>query len=556
MPLPLPRSVDCLRTYSRQAFLHDLVAGITVGIVALPLAMAFAIASGLTPQAGIYCAVVTGFLISALGGSRTQIGGPTGAFVVVVAGIVAEHGIDGLFMCTMMAGVILVILGATGMGTAVRFIPRPIVIGFTNGIAVLIASTQIRDFFGLQMQANPGEFVPRVRMIAGAFPTFSIEATLLATAALVLMIVMARRTPRVPGSIVALLSGTVVVAIFGLDVETIGSRFGGVPSGFPPFAMPDFRPELLGTLLSPALTVAMLGAIESLMSAVVADRMTRDRHDPNVELVAQGVANIASPLFGGLPATGAIARTATNIRAGAQTPVAGIIHALTLLVILLAGAPLARHVPMPVLAAILFVVAWNMGEWREIPNVLKLTRTDITVWAVTFTLTVLADLTVAVEVGMVLAALLFIRRVSVTTTVSMVTPEYLEAGRPHILQDKVFPPYVAVFRIHGPFLFGATDKIQHVVDRLPDLPPVVIIRLRNMTAIDATGLHALEDLADALHSSGRDLILCGARDQPAAVMRRAEFHAHVGDANICPSIEAALARAAVLHVERASALSA
>jgi sulfate permease, SulP family len=556
MALPLPRSVDCLRTYSRQAFLHDLVAGLTVGIVALPLAMAFAIASGMTPQAGIYCAVVTGFLISALGGSRTQIGGPTGAFVVVVAGIVAEHGIDGLFMCTMMAGVILVILGATGMGTAVRFIPRPIVIGFTNGIAVLIASTQIRDFFGLQIQANPGEFVPRVRMIVEAFPTLSIEATLVATAALALMIAMARRTPRVPGSIVALVSGTLAVSIFGLDVETIGSRFGGVPSGLPPFAMPDFRPELLGTLLSPALTVAMLGAIESLMSAVVADRMTRDRHDPNVELVAQGIANIASPLFGGLPATGAIARTATNIRAGARTPVAGMIHALTLLVILLAAAPLARHVPMPVLAAILLVVAWNMGEWREIPDVLKLTRTDISVWAVTFALTVLADLTVAVEVGMVLAALLFIRRVSVTTTVSMVTPDYLEAGRPHILQDKVFPPYVAVFRIHGPFLFGATDKIQQIVDRLPDLPPIVIIRLRNMTAIDATGLHALEDLADALHASGRDLVLCGARDQPAAVMRRAEFHAHVGNANICPSIEAALARAAVLHAARASALSA
>jgi sulfate permease, SulP family len=547
MAVPLPRSISCLRTYSRDAFLHDLIAGITVGIVALPLAMAFAIASGLTPQAGIYCAVVTGFLISALGGSRTQIGGPTGAFVVVVAGIVAEHGIDGLFMCTMMAGVILVILGATGMGTAVKFIPRPIVIGFTNGIAVLIASTQIRDFFGLQTQGNPGEFLPRIRTIASAFPTISLEATLVASAALALMVAMARWTPRVPGSIVALVSGTLVVALSGLDVETIGSRFGGVPSGLPRLAVPDFRPELLGTLLSPALTVAMLGAIESLMSAVVADRMTRDRHDPNVELVAQGVANIASPLFGGLPATGAIARTATNIRSGGRTPVAGMIHALTLLAILLTAAPLARHVPMPVLAAILLIVAWNMGEWRELPDVLKLTRTDISVWAVTFTLTVLADLTVAVEVGMVLAALLYIRRVSATTTVSRVTPDYLEAGRAHILQDKIFPPHVAVFRIHGPFLFGATDKIQPIVDSLHELPPVVIIRLRNMTAIDGTGMHALEELADQLHASGRDLILCGAREQPAAVMRRAEFHAHVGEANICPSIEAALARAEVLH---------
>jgi SulP family sulfate permease len=550
MAIPLPRSVTCLRTYSRDSFVHDLIAGVTVGIVALPLAMAFAIASGLTPQAGIYCAVVAGFLISTLGGSRTQIGGPTGAFVVVVAGIVAEHGIDGLFMCTMMAGVILVILGATGMGAAVRFIPRPIVIGFTNGIAALIVSTQIRDFFGLQMHGTPGEFLPRVQAIASAFPTISLEATLLASVALGLMIAMARWTPKVPGSIVALISGTVAVTLLGLDVETVGSRFGGVPSGLPRFALPDFRPELLGTLLSPALTVAMLGAIESLMSAVVADRMTRDRHDPNVELVAQGVANIASPLFGGLPATGAIARTATNIRSGARTPVAGMIHAVTLLAILLVAAPLAGYVPMAVLAAILLIVAWNMGEWREIPDVLKLTRTDISVWVVTFALTVLADLTVAVEVGMVLAALLFIRRVSVTTTVSKVTPEYLEAGRSHILQDKVFPPYVAVFRIHGPFLFGATDKIQQIVESLEDLPPVVVIRLRNMTAIDGTGVHALEDLADRLHASGRDLILCGAREQPAAVMRRAEFHGHVGAANICPSIKAALARAEVLQRRR------
>jgi SulP family sulfate permease len=547
MSVPLPRAITCLRTYSRDDFFHDLIAGITVGIVALPLAMAFAIASGLTPQAGIYCAVVTGFLISALGGSRTQIGGPTGAFVVVVAGIVAEHGIDGLFMCTMMAGVILVILGATGMGSAVRYIPRPIVIGFTNGIAVLIASTQVRDFLGLQIERTPGEFLPRMKALAAALPTISLEATLVASLALALMIAMARWTPRIPGSIVALVSGTLAVVLFGLDLETIGSRFGGVPSGLPRFAVPDFRPELMGTLLSPALTVAMLGAIESLMSAVVADRMTRDRHDPNVELVAQGVANIASPLFGGLPATGAIARTATSIRSGARTPVAGMIHALTLLTILLTAAPLARYVPMPVLASILLIVAWNMGEWRELPDVLKLTRTDISVWAVTFTLTVLADLTVAVEVGMVLAALLYIRRVSLTTTVSRVTPEYLEAGRAHILQNKIFPPYVAVFRIHGPFLFGATDKIQPIVDTLQELPPIIIVRLRNMTAIDGTGLHALEELADRLHASGRDLILCGAREQPAAVMRRAEFHAHVGEENICPSIEAALARAEILH---------
>jgi SulP family sulfate permease len=544
----VPASVRALRNYTGRDLTADAIAGVTVGLVALPLAMAFAIASGLSPQAGIYCAIVTGFLISALGGSRYQIGGPTGAFVVVVAGIVAEHGISGLFMCTMMAGVLLVILGVTGMGTAVKYLPRPVVVGFTNGIAVLIASTQIKDFLGLTLSDVPSEFIGRMAALARAIDTVSPRATILAVAALGLIIVLRRLRPSVPGTILALLGGTAVVMVTGLDVETIGSRFGGIPSGLPDAHIPAFAPALIPPLLRPALTVALLGAIESLMSAVVADRMGGDRHNPNVELIAQGVANIASPIFGGLPATGAIARTATNIRAGARSPISGVIHAVTLLVVLLAAAPLAAYIPLPVLAAILFVVAYNMGEWHEIPKLLRLTKTDISVWLVTFALTVFADLTLAVEVGMIMAALLFIRRVAGTTTVSMVTPEYVEGGRVHILQDKRIPDYATIFRIHGPFLFGVTDKIAKIVDRIDRLPPLVIVRLRNMTAIDATGLHALEDLADRLRASGRTLILCGAREQPAALMRSAGFHDHIGDENICPNIQAALERADALHV--------
>ncbi len=539
----LPKSVLLLRTYDRHKFLLDLIAGITVGLVALPLAMAFSIASGLTPQAGIYCAIVTGFLISALGGSKTQIGGPTGAFVVVVAGIVAAHGVDGLFMCTVMAGILLIIMGVTGLGTAVKFIPRPVVIGFTNGIAVLIASTQVKDFFGLHLDKVPGVFSLRIDALARNFHTLSFEATTLAVFTVLTLIICRSISARIPGPIVALLIATIAVYFFKLPVETIGTRFGGIPSGLPHMQIPKFRADLIHGLLGPAFTVAMLGAIESLMSAVVSDRMSNDRHNPNVELIGQGVANFFSPMFGGLPATGAIARTATNIRAGAQSPVAGMIHALTLLCILLFAAPLVSYVPMAVLAGILMVVAYNMGEWREIPQLLKLTKTDISIWLVTFALTVFADLTVAVEAGMILAALLFISRVAATTTVSQVTEDYVEDGRVHILQDKDIPYYATIFRIHGPFLFGATDKIHAVTENIHTLPPVVILRLRNMTALDATGLFAIEEVANELHATQRTLILCGAREQPSQLIHQAEFAEVIGEQNICDNVQEALRRA-------------
>ena len=543
----LPKSVILLRHYDRHKFVSDLIAGVTVGLVALPLAMAFAIASGLTPQAGLYCAIVTGFLISALGGSKTQVGGPTGAFVVVVAGIIAKHGIDGLFMCTMMAGVLLMLLGITGMGTMVKYFPRPVVVGFTNGIAILIASTQIRDFFGLKMDHVPGDFFHRMKAFALAWNTFSVPATALSLLSIAVMVFCLRYAKKIPGAILVTFGATAAVMLFHLNVETIGTRFGGIPKGLPTLVIPQFHYDVFRQLLSAAFTVAMLGAIESLMSAVVSDRMSNDKHNPNVELVGQGIANIISPLFGGLPATGAIARTATNVRSGAKTPVAGMIHALTLLAVILFAAPLVKDVPLAALASILMIVAYNMGDWEEIPEILKLSAADIAVWFLTMTLTVVTDLTFAVEVGMVLAALMFIRKVSRTTTVSPVTKDYVEDSRVHVLQGKDIPDYAIVYRIHGPFLFGATDKFADILQAIDKLPPIVILRLRNMTAIDATGLGAIRDLADALHESGRSLLLCGAREQPSQLMKQAEFERHVGAENICDSITGAIERAAEVH---------
>ena len=538
-----PKSILALRDYNAKKFVSDLIAGVTVGLVALPLAMAFAISSGVLPQSGIYCAIVAGFLISALGGSTVQIGGPTGAFVVVVAGIVQKHGIDGLYMCTLMAGVLLVILGVTGLGTAVKFIPRPVVIGFTNGIAVLIASTQIKDFFGLHIAKPPSEFLPRMEAIFANFGSLSVQTLLLSSGCLALIIFMMRFVRRVPGYIVAMVVGTGLAWALKLPVETIETKFGGIPSGIPKLQIPHFRADLILPLLAPTFTVTMLGAIESLLSAVVGDRMSGDRHNPNVELFGQGVANIMSPLFGGLPATGAIARTATNIRTGAKSPVAGMTHALTLLMVLLFAAGLAKHVPLCVLAAILFIVSYNMGEWREIPDILRLGKAPIAVWAITFALTVFADLTVAVEAGMILAMLLFVHRISTTTTVSQVTPEYVEQGIPHSLQLNPLPSGVAAFRIHGPFMFGATDKLDVILRQIDDLPPVVILRLRNMNALDTTGLKALEELALKLSLSGRHLVLCGLRDQPLAMATAGDLTHHIGEKNLTPHLAAAIQRA-------------
>lgn len=544
----VPKLVESLRGgYTRTDLMSDLVAGVTIGLVALPLAMAFGIASGVTPEAGIVTAIVAGIIVAALGGSRCQVSGPTGAFVVIIAGIVAKFGIAGLLMCTLMAGVMLVLMGLTGLGAAVRYIPRPVTIGFTNGIAVLIASTQIRDFLGLRLTEVPGEFLGRMRALSEHLSTANPWSIAVGAGSLAMVLVWPRITRRVPGTIIALIVATAIVGGFGVDVETIGSRFGGIPSGLPDMQIPEFRPDLMMDLLPSAVTVALLAAIESLLSAVVADNMSGDHHKPDVELVAQGVANILVPMFGGLPATGAIARTATNIRSGARSPIASIVHGFTLLGILLFAAPLASYVPLATLAAILFVVAYNMGEWREIPIILRSSWPDRLVWLATFALTVLADLTVAVEVGMVLAAFLYIYRVSETTSVEPVTHDYIIEGRPHVLQDKQIPPFVTILRIHGPFLFGATAKLEEIGRDVSRLHPVVVLRLRNMTAIDGTGVHALEDFAKKVRASGRSLILCGARRQPARLIESSMLPRIIGRENICPHIAAALDRAHAVY---------
>ena len=543
----LPKSFLIFRNYSFSYFTQDVIAGLTVGLVALPLAMAFGIASGVTPQAGLYTAVVAGFLISAFGGSRTQIGGPTGAFVVSVAGIVARFGMDGLAMVTLMAGAILVAMGLTGLGAAVKFIPRMVVVGFTNGIALLIASTQIKDFFGLHTGPVPSEFLPRIKLLIAHAATLNFSALGLGLATLAIILILPRFTRRVPASIIALLVCTGVAVVFKLPVETIGTKFGGIPTGFPHFALPTLHGDHILPLLPSAFTVAMLAALESMLSAVVADGMTGDRHNSNVELVAQGIANICSPLFGGIPATGAIARTATNIRAGARSPIAGIVHAFTLLAILLVAAPMASYIPLATLAAVLFVVAYNMGEWHEIGGILRLDATAISVWLVTFALTVFADLTVAVAVGLGLAALLYIRRIAETTTVVPVDDAYIRDGLPHNLQGQIIPSYVSLLRIHGPFLFGTTEKLFEATSNLDEFKPVVILRLRNMTAIDATGIHAVESFAKRLRASGRTLLLCGAMQQPSKLLRQTRFLDHLGRENIMPNIQAALDRARELH---------
>jgi SulP family sulfate permease len=544
----LPKSVQALKGYTRADLAADATSGITVGLVALPLAMAFGISSGVTPQAGIYTAVIAGFLISALGGSRTQIGGPTGAFVVVIAAIIARHGLSGLLTVTMMAGVILMFLGFTGLGNAVKYIPRPVVIGFTNGIAVLIASTQLKDFLGLRVSAKvPSEFIERMRFIIENLNRADLTAIVLALASLAVILIVPRFTRRIPGSIIAMLGATTCVALLGLPVETIGSKFGGIPTGLPHLQVPEFHRELILPLLPSALTVALLAAIESLLSAVVADSMSGDRHNSNVELVAQGVANLTVPLFGGIPVTGAIARTATNIRSGARSPVSGLIHSLTLLCIILFAAPLARFIPLGTLAAVLFVVAYNMGEWREIPMILRLNRQEISVWLITFVLTVVADLTVAVEVGMILAALLYIYQVSSTTVVAPLTAEAIEKAKAHIVQDHSIPHYVSMFHVQGPLLFGAAEKLVRMANSVDRLQPIVILRLRYMTAIDATGLYAIEQFHEKLHESGRTLILCGTRGQPKRLVYTSNLPRLLGARNILPNIHSALHRAGDIH---------
>lgn len=542
----LPQLVTSLRNYDRSRFVADLAAGVIVGIVALPLAIAFAIASGVTPDRGLWTAVIAGFLISALGGSRVQIGGPTGAFVVIVYGIVQQHGIDGLILATMMAGVILIALGLARLGSVIKFIPYPVTVGFTSGIAVIIFTSQINDLLGLGISDLPADFVMKWQAFAAHLTGINPWAVGLAAGSLLIITGWNRITHRIPGALIALVLATVVVTVFNLPVETIGSRFGELPTGWPKPRIPAVSWTTLTALVGPAFTIAALGAIESLLSAVVADGMIGGRHRSNAELVAQGVANVVTPLFGGIPATGAIARTATNIRNGGRTPVAGIIHALTLLVITLFFGRYAGLIPMAALAAILVVVAWHMGEWRTFRDILRSPRSDVIVLLATFLLTVLIDLTVAIQVGMVLAAFLFMKRMADVTDVAAVTGDIGDPTAPAgdesgAVYRRVLPAGVQVYEINGPFFFGAADTFANAIGTVGALPRVLIIRLRNVPAMDATGLHALRRVVHRAASQGTQVILSELQAQPRLALARDGLLREVGQAH---TLDGAIAMAA------------
>ncbi len=538
-----PKLLETLKTYTRADFHADIVAGITVGIVALPLAMAFAIASGVPPQAGIFTAVIAGILISGLGGTKVNIGGPTGAFIVILYGIYVKYGTENLAICTIMAGGLLLIMGLARFGTMIKYIPYPVTAGFTSGIAVLILSTQIKDFFGLSIDKMPSDFFPKMAALIERIGTFQWPTLL--TAAISLVIIRfwpGKWNRRVPGSIIALILATFAAGLFRLPMETIGSRFGGIPQGLPMPHLPSFEWNNLRNLIQPAVTIALLAAIESLLCAVVADGMIDDQHDSNQELMAQGIANIVSPIFGGIAVTGAIARTATNVKCGGRTPVAGITHGITLLIIILIAAPLARFIPLATLSAVLINVALNMGEWHNFGRLPKWPRSDAAVFLATFSLTVIIDLTVAVETGMVLAAMLFIKRVSDTTQITAVDQTTETEGAHHSLIGKDIPDGVMVYRIFGSFFFGAADKLESALKRLKQEPDVLILRMRKVLAMDATGLNALEDLYERLRKHDKYLVLSGPHAQPLLMMDKAGFLDQLGRENVCANIDLALAR--------------
>ena len=522
----VPKLLTTLKGYTRAQAQADVTAGVIVGIVALPLAIAFAIASGVSPDRGLWTAIIAGFLISVFGGSRVQIGGPTGAFVVVVYGIVQTHGVDGLIVATLMAGVILVVMGVAKLGAAIKFIPYPVVTGFTSGIAVIIFSSQVKDFLGLRMGDVPPEFIAKWEAYAASLSTITPAAAGVAVAALLIIVLWPRVSHRVPGPFVALLATTTVARWLHLPVDTIGSRFGEISASFPVPHLPPITFAQVHDLIAPAFTIALLGAVESLLSAVVADGMIGGRHRSNMELIGQGIANLVTPLFGGIPATGAIARTATNVKNGGRTPVAGIVHAITLLLITLFVGKWAALIPMATLAAILVVVAYHMSEWRLFRSELRSPRSDVAVLVTTFALTVLVDLTVAIGVGMVLAAFLFMRRMAEVSSVTEIIGEFDDSGSGGDVtaadraERRLIPSGVEVYEINGPFFFGAAETFKDTLGRVAGKPKVLVIRMRAVPAIDSTGIHALRDVIRRSRRDGTLVLLSEVHMQPLAALAR------------------------------------
>ena len=548
-----PKLFTTLKNYTRENFMTDLMAGIIVGIVALPLAIAFGIASGVTPEKGIITAIVAGFIISFLGGSKVQIGGPTGAFIVIIYGIIQEYGIEGLMVATMMAGIILVLLGIFKLGTIIKFIPYPIIIGFTSGIAVTIFTTQIADIFGLNFNGEkvPGDFIGKWILYFHHFDTVNWWNVVVSVASIFIIAITPKFSKKIPGSLVAIVLVTVAVYLMkmygGIQcIDTIGDRF-SIKAQLPEAAVPSLDWEAIKNLFPVAITIAVLGAIESLLSAAVADGVIGDRHDSNTELIAQGIANFVSPIFGGIPATGAIARTMTNINNGGKSPVAGIVHAVVLLLILLFLMPLAQYIPMACLAGVLVIVSYNMSGWRVFKGLLKNPKSDVTVLLITFFLTVIFDLTVAIEVGLVIACVLFMKRVMETTQISVITDEIdpnkesdLEVHEEHL----IVPEGVEVYEINGPFFFGIATKFEEIMARLGDRPKIRIIRMRKVPFIDSTGIHNLTTLCKMSQKENIHIILSGVNDQVHAVLEKSGFYELLGKENICSNINEALEVAA------------
>jgi sulfate permease, SulP family len=544
----VPKLVSTLKGYTRDQLFSDVTAGVIVGIVALPLAIAFAVASGVAPTRGLYTAIVAGFVISALGGSRVQIGGPTGAFVVIVYAIVQKHGVDGLAAATLMAGVLLVVFGFVRLGGAIKFIPYPVTIGFTSGIALIIFTGQMKDLLGLRMGEVPVDFLDKWRAFGAHVGTLNPWALAVAVGALAIILGWPYVNRRIPSPFVALIATGALVQLLHLPVETIGTRFGVIDAALPRPSLPAVSLHQLPGLFGPAFTIALLGAIESLLSAVVADGMIGGRHRSNIELIAQGLANIASPLFGGMPATGAIARTATNVKSGGRTPVAGITHAVTLLLITLFFGRWAGLIPMATLAAILVVVAYRMSEWRTFKAEFRAPRSDVAVLLATFLLTVLVDLTVAIEVGMVLAAFLFMRRMAEVTNISVLTHEFRDPvddfeSDPNAVRTRAVPEGVEVYEINGPFFFGAAEMFKDRLGRIAGKPKVLILRMRHVPAIDSTGLHALRELVERSRREGSLVILSDVHAQPVVALERSGMYERLGEENVHGHIDDALNRA-------------
>jgi SulP family sulfate permease len=535
--------------YSRRVFARDLGAGMIVGVLALPLALAFAIASGVKPEQGLFTAIVAGFVISALSGSRVQIGGPTGAFIVIVYSVVQRYGYDGLAVATLMAGVLLVIMGVARLGSVIQYMPYPVTVGFTAGIALIILTSQLRDFLGLQMSDAPAEFVDKWIAYGASLPTYNLSAVGVALATVLILVYWARMSRKVPSPIVAIIATTAAVHLLRLPVETIGSRFGSVPSALPVPRLPHVDVATVRQLFSPAVSIALLAGIESLLSAVVADGMTGRRHRPNTELIAQGVANIASPVFGGIPATGAIARTATNVKNGGQTPFAGIIHAIVLLLIMIFFGKWASLVPMATLAGILVMTAYHMSEWRLAVRIFRSTKSDTAVMATTFLLTVMVDLSLAIQVGVVLASLLFIKRMADVTHTTAYLDGMMDESEPDdadSIRLRDVPGDVAVFEINGAFFFGAADKFKSTLNTVQKKPKVLILRMRHVLSLDATALRALEDVFHKARRDGTALVLSGVHAQPLVVMKQSGFADLIGTDNMVSTIDQALARARAL----------